>query len=370
MVAFIVHPFSTRAAPHGLRINPPLFSYFYNPIGDDMIEQKQSPPRIKPLILLDAAAFLLALLFVVAAAWILPGMREKRAQKTPEPSQAAAVSPAPIAISAATPSPTLPPATPTPEPGDFSAAFAEATLQEGMDYVIECADYKIGIEERSVENAVLLFADVYIRDIHVLKTAFANDSFDNTASKFEDIIKLCRERNAMFAISGDYVGPRTDGIVFRNGELLRNAYCSSFCVLYTDGTMAVYEKREKYAKELMETGVWQTWCFGPNLLDENGHSMEITHDLMRLNPRCAIGYYEPGHYCFVVVDGRQKHYSIGMTLTELSAYMESLGCKVAYNLDGGQTAQMVLDDGILNQPTDGGRRVGDIIYLERTADEG
>lgn len=174
----------------------------------------------------------------------------------------------------------------------------------------------------------------------------------------------------MFAVSGDYVGPRTDGIVFRNGELLRNSYCSSFCVLYIDGTMAIYEKREKSAKELREIGVWQSWCFGPNLLDQNGHGMEITHELMRLNPRCAIGYYEPGHYCFVVVDGRQKYYSIGMTLTELSAYMESLGCKAAYNLDGGQTAQMVLDDGLVNQPTNGGRRVGDIIYLERAANEG
>ena len=55
-----------------------------------------------------------------------------------------------------------------------------------------------------------------------------------------------------------------------------------------------------------------------------------------------------------------------MTLTELSAFMASLGVKAAYNLDGGQTAQMVLEDNLVNMPANGGRRVGDIIYLERT----
>lgn len=340
-----------------------------------MDERKKTPPRARTLILADSAAFILALVLIVFAAFPQARALAQRAAPSPEPTQTAiADTPAPSALPTPaptfSPAPTAPPETPTPEPGDFSAAFARAKLSDGMDYVYESGDYKIGIKEHSVGGAVLLVADVYLRDIRVLKTAFANNSFNDNGSKYEDILKLCREKNAIFAVSGDYVAPRSDGIVFRNGRLLRNTFCSSFCVLYTDGTMAVYEKREKYAKELQDAGVWQTWCFGPNLLDSAGRAMEITHELSRLNPRCAIGYIDPGHYCFVVVDGRQKYYSVGMTLTELSAYMESLGCKVAYNLDGGQTAQMVLDDGLVNQPTNGGRRVGDIIYLERAENEG
>jgi exopolysaccharide biosynthesis protein len=83
----------------------------------------------------------------------------------------------------------------------------------------------------------------------------------------------------------------------------------------------------------------------------------------------VIGYYEPGHYAFVIVDGRTKYYSEGMTFTEVSAFMAELGCKVAYNLDGGQSAQMVLEDNLVNMPANGGRRVGDIIYLERMEPE-
>jgi len=69
------------------------------------------------------------------------------------------------------------------------------------------------------------------------------------------------------------------------------------------------------------------------------------------------------------VDGRQANYSDGMTLTELSTFMAGLGCKSAYNLDGGQTAQMVLDGNLVNMPANGGRKVGDIIYIERADDK-
>ena len=79
------------------------------------------------------------------------------------------------------------------------------------------------------------------------------------------------------------------------------------------------------------------------------------------NPRAAIGYFAPGHYCFVVVDGRQKGYSEGMSLDELASTLASLGCQTAYNLDGGATAMMVFQGKLVNQPTNGGRTSSDII---------
>ena len=79
------------------------------------------------------------------------------------------------------------------------------------------------------------------------------------------------------------------------------------------------------------------------------------------NPRSAIGYFAPGHYCFVVVDGRQKGYSEGMSLDELASTLASLGCQTAYNLDGGATAMMVFQGKLVNQPTNGGRTSSDII---------
>jgi exopolysaccharide biosynthesis protein len=44
-----------------------------------------------------------------------------------------------------------------------------------------------------------------------------------------------------------------------------------------------------------------------------------------------------------------------------------MGCKVAYNLDGGQTAVMTYNGAVANQPYNGGRSVSDIVYI---TDEG
>ena len=82
-----------------------------------------------------------------------------------------------------------------------------------------------------------------------------------------------------------------------------------------------------------------------------------------VNPRSAVGYYEPGHYCFVVVDGRQKGYSKGMTMSELSQLFFDLGCTVAYNLDGGKSAEMVFMGETVSQPFEGGRSTSDILYI-------
>lgn len=66
------------------------------------------------------------------------------------------------------------------------------------------------------------------------------------------------------------------------------------------------------------------------------------------------------------MDGRNAESSYGYTLDELSKLFESLGCSVAYNLDGGQSSVMVLDGGsvTVNMPA-GGRPVGDIIYISK-----
>ena len=81
------------------------------------------------------------------------------------------------------------------------------------------------------------------------------------------------------------------------------------------------------------------------------------------NPRTVIGYYYPGHYCFLVVDGRQSRYSAGMTMSILSEFCESLGLTAAYNLDGGQSSQMIAENGFVNLPINGGRAVSDIVYI-------
>ena len=60
------------------------------------------------------------------------------------------------------------------------------------------------------------------------------------------------------------------------------------------------------------------------------------------NPRTAAGISHDGRrLILVVVDGRQKGYSAGMTLREIAKLMLALGARDAINLDGGGSSTMV-----------------------------
>lgn len=61
--------------------------------------------------------------------------------------------------------------------------------------------------------------------------------------------------------------------------------------------------------------------------------------------------------------GGQAGYSTGLRMEALSKLFYDLGCKEAYNLDGGQSAVMAFDGKLANQPYGGGRSISDILYI-------
>ena len=88
----------------------------------------------------------------------------------------------------------------------------------------------------------------------------------------------------------------------------------------------------------------QVWSFGPALLDAEGKSIDkFNTNIAGLNPRAALGYYEPGHYCFVVVDGRGENGSRGYKLESSPAFLKVSVARSPANFDGGKSAVMVWD---------------------------
>ena len=72
------------------------------------------------------------------------------------------------------------------------------------------------------------------------------------------------------------------------------------------------------------------------------------------HPRSAIGYNADKTKLFLVtVDGRQPSFSKGMTLTEFGNYMKTLGIHTALNLDGGGSTTLVVNNNVVNSPSDG-----------------
>ena len=107
---------------------------------------------------------------------------------------------------------------------------------------------------------------------------------------------------------------------------------------------------------------------GPRILRDGEVAIEVEKERLsrsfaeERHPRTAIGYSQNQQVLFLVaVDGRQPGYSIGMSLQELALFMRkrladfSLSRENAYqafNLDGGGSTTMVVDDQVVNSPSD------------------
>ena len=173
---------------------------------------------------------------------------------------------------------------------------------------------------------------------------------------------VAKQNHAILAINGDHCVDN-NGPVIRNGKLYRDEKFADALVMNKDGSMETFFADQLDMNAIEAADAWQVWTFGPMLL-ENGQPMqEFNSTLNKANPRTAVGYFEPGHYCFLVVDGRQEGYSEGMTLKELSQFFYDKGCKVAFNLDGGRSSEMVFLDQTINHPYDGGRATTDILLI-------
>ncbi|HEX3078258.1 MAG TPA: phosphodiester glycosidase family protein, partial [Lachnospiraceae bacterium] len=246
-------------------------------------------------------------------------------------------------------------------------ASADKKVTELKQYSNDNVELSVSkVETGSSSDKVTYYvADIYVTNAEYLKAAFAAGSYGKNLRA--SVLNMAEQSDAILAISGDYYGNSDMSVVIRNGVLYRSDVTGvDICVLYTDGTMKTYSPEEFDADQVIADGAWQAWSFGPALLDGNGNiadTFNTTSFINGENPRCSIGYVEPGHYIFVVVDGRDEGYSKGVTLTQLAGIMSDLGCQTAYNLDGGKSAAMVYDGEYVNQPADGGRTISDIIYI-------
>ena len=248
----------------------------------------------------------------------------------------------------------------------FADRFTDSVTVTENSY--SSPDISITVSEVNEGNLTYYLADIYVRDITCFRTALANDTY---GSGFRDSIEdMAALNSALLAVNGDYYGNTSEGVVIRNGIIYRaNPTDCDVCVLYYDGTMKVISGSSFSVEDAIEDGAWQAWTFGPALLDADGQTITAfssTKRIISANPRTAIGYYEPGHYCLVVVDGRGE--SAGITLSQLSRLFYDLGCSAAYNLDGGNSSIMVWGDEVINNPSGGGRESSDALLIAEVRD--
>jgi hypothetical protein len=94
----------------------------------------------------------------------------------------------------------------------------------------------------------------------------------------------------------------------------------------------------------------------PMLLRDGRHVFENTKAILSgfsvtQHPRTAIATLADSSLLIMAVDGRSES-SGGMSLTQLTDFLVSLGAVNALNLDGGGSTVMVVGDSIVNHPSD------------------
>lgn len=221
-------------------------------------------------------------------------------------------------------------------------------------------DLKVKLVETRTSNQHYWVAEVVSSETTPLKGAMANDTYNG---KKETISSMAKRLGAVLAVNASGFYAKTNkpmGTVVRNGELVSidPAYTGEILSLKSDGNLNFTTINSE--EEFNNLDIEQTFTFGPILVRDSQATQ--LNDTSR-HPRTAIGQLDDNRYVIVVAEGRMEG-TDGMTLGELQQLFLNLGCKTAYNLDGGGSTTLYFQGKLINTPSDGSERsVVDMIYF-------
>ena len=278
---------------------------------------------------------------------------------------------------------------------EINALFTnEVVFREREHYSDPNIYIDITTHRDEADTTTYYVADIRIKHLKYLKTALAKDTFGENVQ--EKTSEICKRKKGILAINGDFYGAQEAGYVLRNGEILRSTVSKSNVgqnprknpedlAIYRDGTFEIFNEHDYTLEQIKDKGAWQVFSFGPGLIKDGeiivGEKDEVATALAGgRNQRTTIGMIAPLHYVFVVNDGRSTT-DDGFSLFEIAHILKDLHCYCAYNLDGGGSSTMYLDNGtgnadklahLVNRPSQdwrtnsgkiGQRDVSDIVYI-------
>lgn len=264
-----------------------------------------------------------------------------------------------------TEAPTEVPATPTPVPMPTSALENNEYHDDNIDIVV--TKYRM-------HSTDVYVADVRLKSVFNLKTAFAKDTYGKNI--IQTTSTQAKNKGAVLAVNGDFYGKRENGYVVRNAEIFRDSKSKKNerntdvdLAILQNGSFRCFSEAECSMDVVASWNPWHVLSFGPSLLENGEVTVKKGYDVMQSmssNPRTAIAEIEPLHYLFAVSDGRTDE-NAGLSLVELAEILKNLGAKTAYNLDGGGSTAMYFNGRIINKPYNSGRiterYVSDIVYV-------
>ena len=211
-------------------------------------------------------------------------------------------------------------------------------------------DYKIiEIDGKGYEGYL-----VAIYDPSRIKTVVTK----NLGRSGEYLTDLAKDNNALIAINGGGfddpnsvgTGGTPIGITISGGEVITNKKYngSGGLIGFTEDNKLVVGKMT--LAEAKENGIRDAVTFGPILINDGKSAEIVGNGGWGTAPRTVIGQRADGIVLFLVLDGRTL-LNPGAGLDDLIEIMENYGAINAANLDGGTSTALVVEDTIVNNPT-------------------
>lgn len=240
-----------------------------------------------------------------------------------------------------------------------------STIHYYLDETIFAISWK-----EDVDHMAVTYSEVKIMDPSQIRRHLSGGSYASGTLMLTS--EMSKQVNAVMAFSGDFYDYRQRGTVVHNGTVYRtNDGLSDICYVDENGDLLlerhhVFDSVEDAQQYMDEKGICFSLAFGPILVEEyqpqklpvyfigqltGNYSREALCQMDRLHYLVVVCNYEKG--CFYMPTGN-----------DLVKLCQATGCIRAYNLDGGQTSTVVMNNEVLNSISYGSQRlISDIFYF-------
>lgn len=219
-----------------------------------------------------------------------------------------------------------------------------------------------------INDTVYNISEIKIADSSQFRR-FLSDGEYSSGSKYLTS-EMASSVNAVVATNGDYYAMRKMGTIVYNSQVMRaEGHRMDTCFIDSNGDMQFVYAREMTEEEdicqyVQENGIRFSLAFGPVLIEDgkvcNVNKPYPVGELDIPNARAALCQMDSLHYLMVIASV-QPPYDDGIMMLEFAETLETFGCKMAYNLDGGRSASLAVDGKLQNYVYE--RLVSDIIYF-------
>ncbi len=202
-------------------------------------------------------------------------------------------------------------------------------------------------------------AKVRLTNPNALKMVLANDQITSAG---ETTSHAAKRKNAVLAINAGGFTYNNNGTITPLGITVVDGQVKTFSTNTNLSFVGFNDKgrlvggKISAQDQIKEMGILQGASFLPTLL-KDGKKQPIPKDFANSRqPRTLIGHFTNGDILIIVIDGRGKAGSKGVTLEEAQNKLLEFRVRDAYNLDGGGSSAFYYKGKILNHPSDGKER--------------